>query len=62
MTRKPKGQGKIDRAALAETEREPVTKGDVESAMRQVMEHPAKPEQKSETGSRRRPNLVSGGS
>ena len=48
MPRKQKPSGAIDRAAFAETEREPVTRGDVEAALRQVVAHPAKPESKSE--------------
>ena len=41
-------ESKFSRAAFAETERDPVTEADVEAVMRQVMEHPAKPESKSE--------------
>lgn len=49
VTRKRKAKaGQIDLAAFAETERDPVTRGDVESVMRQVMEHPAQPVRKSE--------------
>ena len=43
-----KRQPKIDPAAFAETERDPATQADLESAVRQVMEHPAKPAAKSE--------------
>ena len=39
---------KFNRAAFDETERHPVTETDVESVLRQVMDHPAKPESKSE--------------
>ena len=38
----------IDPAAFAETERDPVTRVDVETALRQVMTHPAKPQDGSE--------------
>ena len=41
-------ESKFNRAAFAETERDPVTVADVESVMREVMDHPAKPESKSE--------------
>lgn len=48
MTVKAKEPAKIDRAAFVETERTPATLADVEAAMQQVMEHPAKPERQSE--------------
>ena len=38
-----KRQPKPDPAAFAETERDPATLSDMETAMRQVLEHPAKP-------------------
>ena len=48
MTRKPKDQRSSTVAAFEEMERETVTRGDVESAVRQVMKHPAKPKRQSE--------------
>lgn len=38
-----KRKPKINLAAFAETERDPATVADVEAAVRQVMQHPAKP-------------------
>ena len=38
----------FSRAAFDETERDEATRADVEAAMRQVMEHPAKPKAGSE--------------
>ncbi len=43
-----KRQSEIDPAAFAETKRDPVKQADVESAVRQVMAHPAKPKNGSE--------------
>ena len=43
-----KASGGIDPAAFAETERDPVTRTDVETALRQVMTHAAKPQDGSE--------------
>ncbi len=45
---KRKRRGGFDSTAFAETEREPVTRADFETAMRQVMAHSAKPEVRSE--------------
>lgn len=48
MTRKRKARSQINRDAFAETERDPVSRSEVESAVRQVLGHPAKPEKRSE--------------
>ena len=44
----PRRPEKVNRRAFDETERETVTRAEVETAVRQVMKHPAKPEKQSE--------------
>lgn len=48
MTRATKQRVNINRRAFDETERDTVARDDVEAAMRQVLNHPAKPEKGSE--------------
>ncbi len=48
MAGKREVKGGFNPAAFDETERDPVTRADVEAAVRQVIGHPAKPQDGSE--------------